>query len=273
MKDCKFIDFHIHYMPNFVSGDEILRKMDVAGIEKSVVLAIPDHPRYSGMGHTGTNEEVEQLVRLHPDRLVGGVYIDPRATMNAQTTARKYRDKGFPLVKIWPGHGFYMDDPQIYPVWETVNELEMGVLFHSGLLGARSKELPLDVIRSASFNSKYGQPIYLDQPARLFPDIQFIIAHSAYPWTLEALELARTHPNVFIDFSCPSGFEGYNLIRRIQPGHVPWHKFLWGSDSAGGGYAEATEQWLELAETSPLKEHAEDFFHNNAEALLGKIMR
>ena len=130
--------------------------------------------------------------------------------------------------------------------------------------------MPLEVIRNVSFNSKYGQPVYLDQPAGIFPDIQFIMAHAAYPWTLEALSLATAHPNVYIDFSCPSGFEGYNLIRKIQPTQIPWNKFLWGSDSSGnGGYMY--EKWLSLAKKLPLKQHAEDFFYNNAKTLLGKI--
>ncbi|MBT7161317.1 MAG: amidohydrolase family protein [Victivallales bacterium] len=267
----KIIDFHAHYLPETLGRDEILLRMDAAGIEKSVMLACPDHPRYADSGLTGTNERIVELVGSHPDRFVGGVYIDPRNGMEAQTRARRYRDLGFPLAKMWPAHGFSPDDPAIYPVWEVLNELRMGVLFHSGPLGSghnKKPPTPLPVIRSAGFNSKFGQPVLIDQPARFFPDIQFIIAHAAYPWTLEALEESYLHRNIHIDFSCPLGFEGINLMERLQPGRIAWDRVLFGTDSAGGGYEKDTKRWLEIAQRPFLAPHAAAFFHDNAAALL-----
>ncbi len=71
-----YIDFHIHYLPNLVPEEMILSEMDKHEVEKSVVLATPDHPRYTMLNLTGTNEESWNLVSRHPGRLVMAAYID-----------------------------------------------------------------------------------------------------------------------------------------------------------------------------------------------------
>lgn len=264
----KKIDFHIHYLPEHATENEILASMDKNNIESSVVLACPKHPRYVNCGLTGTNEEVEKLVNSNPDRFIGAVYVDPRNVMEAQTLVREYHAKGFKVIKMWPAHGFSPDDPSIYPVWEVINELNMIVLFHSGILGnGHNRNLPLETIRSAGFSSKFGQPILFDQVARFFPDMKIIIAHGAYPWTLEALDLSFAFKNVYIDLSCPLGYEAYNIIKRIQPGRIAWKRLLFGSDTAGIA-DQYVERWEELMDDEFFIEHKEDFFYNNAKKIL-----
>jgi predicted TIM-barrel fold metal-dependent hydrolase len=264
----KIIDFHTHYLPEHASVQDILSSMDKNNIESSVMLACPDHARYHDCGLTGTNEEVEKLVNGNPDRFIGGVYVEPRNVMEAQTRVREYHAKGFKVIKMWPAHGFSPDDPMIYPVWEVINELKMIVLFHSGVLGnGHNRNLPLEIIRSAAFNSKYGQPILLDQVARFFPDIKFIIAHGAYPWTLEALEMSFVFKNIYIDLSCPLGFEAYNQMKILKPGRIAWDRLLFGSDTAGITDDYVT-RWDELMNDEFFIDHKEDFFYNNAKKLL-----
>ena len=77
-----YIDFHIHYLPELVSEAQIIEEMDRHGIEKSVVLATPDHPRYNQLKLTGHNNLVMELAARHPDRLVPAAYIDPRSVMD-----------------------------------------------------------------------------------------------------------------------------------------------------------------------------------------------
>jgi len=262
---------HVHYMPEATSDADILQSMDKAGVEACVMLAVPDHERYSLKKFTGTNKKVAELVKAHPDRIIGAVYIDPRNNMEAQTTIRHYRDLGFPMAKAWPPHGFSIDDPSVYPVWEVLNELKMGILFHMGGSLGVLKQGPLSVIRSCAFNAKFGRPEYLDQPARFFPDVQFVIGHAAYPWTLEALVLSYMHDNVYLDFSSRFGREGYNMIKTLKPEHgINWQKQMFGSDSAGDP-GPALDYWLAQAETEPLKENANSFFYDNAVSFLKKI--
>ena len=261
----KIIDFHIHYMPEIVPSARILNRMDALGIEKSVVLATPDHPRYTELGLTGTNERVLELWHAHPTRFIPACYIEPRNIMEAQTHIRRFYDNGVRFLKMWPGHGFSPDDKMICPVFELINELKMGVIFHMGMMGFRLN-LDLAIRRSTGFNAKFGQPILLDAPARVFPDIKFVMAHTAWPWTLEAVAMAQ-YPNIYIDFSCPSGYDGWNIIDKIRPSRIPWERFLFASDTAGQADS-FVKNWSKIAkENEFFALHAEDFFHGAAERL------
>lgn len=266
-----YIDTHIHYLPNLVSETKILTGMDKYGIEKSIVLATPDHPRYNQLNLTGNNAEVRSLVDRHPDRLIMAAYVEPRNVMEAQTQIDRHYEKGVRFFKMWPGHGYAPDDPMIYPVWEKLDDLKACVILHMGMLGVRP-QLGVKINRMAGMNAKFGQPVLLDQPARMFPNITFVIAHTAYPWSLEAFEMACMFQNIYIDFSCGLGFEGYNLIERLQPGRLAWERFLFATDTAGGeGAGYFVNQWSERMKHPFFQAHTEDFFYRNAENLIKQL--
>lgn len=270
MEFCSMIiDFHTHYQ---ISPDhDIIREMDKTGIEKSLVLAVPDHKIYAGINIDGTNEKCFEYVSKHSDRLIMAAYIEPRNVMEAQTQIERFYDHGIRYFKMWPGHGYSPDDPAIFPVWEKLNEIKAQVIFHTGMLGTCRKCSP-EVNRLAGFNAKYGQPILFDVPARLFRDVTIIMAHAAYPWTLEVLEMARMFDNVYFDLSCPLGFNAWNLIDKLRPLGIPWNKMLFGTDSGGDSEtAESTvKRWKELLKEDFCSPYAEDIFSGNALTLLKK---
>ena len=245
--------------------------MDRLGIEKSLVLAVPDHPLYAGINVDGTNEKCLKYVAQHPDRLIMAAYIEPRNVMEAQTQIEKFYQQGIRFFKMWPGHGYSPDDPAIMPVWEKLNGIKAQIIFHTGMLGTCRQCSP-ELNRLAGFNAKYGQPIFFDVPARLFRDVTIIMAHAAYPWTLEAFEMARMYDNVYLDLSCTMGFDAWNLIDKLRPLRVPWHKMLFGTDSGGDTETAAsiTERWKELMSGDYYTPHVEEFFSGNAIKLLKK---
>lgn len=269
MKYQKYIDFHIHYIPELVPEVQILQQMDHLEIEKSVVIATPEHPRYLDLKLSGINQKVLELTSRHRERLVMAAYIDPRNVMEGQTSIERYYDQGVRLIKMWPGHGFSPDDPMIWPVWEKLNDLKMGVILHMGMLGVRP-QLGTKINRMAGMNAKFGQPVLLDQPARMFPDITFIIAHTAYPWTLEALEMSFMFENIYIDFSCGLGCEAYNLIDRLRPRRLAWERFLFATDSAGTA-EPSLMQWKENMRNPFFAPHADAFFYSNGQKLFEDI--
>lgn len=264
-----YIDSHIHYLPKLYSAEQILKEMDEAQVEKSIVLATPDHPRYTDLNYHGTNDKVWELVSEHPDRFIMAAYIEPRNVMEAQTQIQRYYDKGIRFFKMWPGHGYSPDDPMLYPVWEKLNDLHACVIMHMGMMGVRP-QLGDKINRMAGMNAKFGHPVLLDQPARMFPNITFVVAHTAYPWSLEAFEMAFMFENIYLDFSCGLGYEAYNLIKRLQPGRLAWDRFMFGSDSAGD-MARFVDKWSELMKDPFFAPHAEDFFYNNAKRLIDKL--
>ena len=143
------------------------------------------------------------------------------------------------------------------------------MVFHTGMLGNRPK-LGSKINRMAGFNAKFGQPVLFDHPARIFTDVIFILAHTAYPWTLEAFEMAWMFTNIYLDFSCGLGYQAANLIDKLHPDRLAWQRFLFGTDTAGAPDAAGkfVRRWTEIMTDPFFAPHAEGFFHGNAEGLL-----
>ena len=203
------IDFHLHYMVSDSRfAGERLRLMDEAEVALSVVHPLP---HLSFMGEVcGDNDDVLCLVRQHPDRFVGSVYIDPRAA-DWQDTLHRFVGEGFRCVKMWPPIGFYPDDPAYQAVFEAIEELSLPVLFHVGLT---------DIGRE--YDSKYADPLRIEALLRRYPGIKVILAHwgGLGTWQM-AWALMKTHANVLLDanareWSWP-GSELYRLYKATTP--------------------------------------------------------
>ena len=84
--------------------------------------------------------------------------------------------------------------------------------------------------------------------------------------------MARMFDNVYLDLSCTMGFDAWNLIDKLRPFRVPWHKLLFGTDSSGdeNGALNYVNRWKELMSGEFFAPHAEEFFCGNAVKLLKK---
>ena len=74
------IDFHYHHadVEGFTEG--LLKEMDVAGVEITLLMGGPEEAFWEFKNcRFASNEKVLKAVRDHPDRLVGNVYLDPRS--------------------------------------------------------------------------------------------------------------------------------------------------------------------------------------------------
>lgn len=70
----KTIDFHGHLMAPDPEGEVLIQEMDKNNVEKIILIALP---QYLFQHHCGCNEETAKVVAKWPDRLIGGVYVDP----------------------------------------------------------------------------------------------------------------------------------------------------------------------------------------------------
>jgi predicted TIM-barrel fold metal-dependent hydrolase len=160
--------------------DRLIREMDEAGIDKTVLLALDygDH-----------NDYVANILKEHPDRFIGFCGIDPRRGKEAiRELERCVEELGFKGVKLWPLTGFYPDDAAFYPFYERVEELGVPILCHTGVSPPKTY-------------MKYNRPIYVDKVAVDFPKIKFQMAHIGDPWMSEAIAVAAKNPNVYFDIS------------------------------------------------------------------------
>jgi len=83
----------------------------------------------------------------------------------------------------------YPNDPFWYPLYEALSLSGHVILFHTG-----QTFFPQDKL-------KYNHPLALDEVAVDFPNLSIVMAHFGFPWFLDALSIARRHPNVFVDIS------------------------------------------------------------------------
>ena len=225
------IDGHFHILKRDGFVAETLREMDELGIDKTLLLGLPQD-QWMFMGSVcGGNREVHEAFREHPDRFEASVYLDPREP-DAIETLHRYRDAGFRGAKFHPVAGYFMDDPLYFPLYQELDELGWPATVHCGLTN-----IPYIDGSGRTTHSKHGDPIYLDGVVRRFPNVTWIIAHMAWPWFELAWGLVQFNQNVYMDLSGP--LTQTNGLRKIEregfgwtiPGVNLYERMIWGSDN------------------------------------------
>lgn len=230
-----------------------------------VLLAINDQS-VSGLPYHA-NDEIAGLVHRWPERFIGFASVDPHQGISAVEEAqRAVTALGLRGFKFHPGvQRFRANDPQFYPLWAAVQELQVPVLFHTGttLLGAGEPG-------GGGVQLDWARPIpYIDDIAADFPGITFILAHPAWPWQAEQLAMLVHKPNCYMDLS------GWSM-KYVQPDLIQYantlaqDKVLFGSD-----YPVFTlERWFSDWEGAPFRADVRrKILFDNANRLLGLGLR
>ena len=144
------------------------------------------------------NFEVAELAAEHTDVMIPFASIDPaRGTAGVRQARRLISDFGVRGFKFHPGtQAFYPNDRLAYPLYEVIEEHGLIALFHTGQTGVGAGTRGGGGIRL-----KYSDPLYLDDVAADFPDMDIIMAHPSFPWQDVALSIATHKPRVYIDLS------------------------------------------------------------------------
>ena len=228
------LDFHYHFADTPDALGELLEDMDRAGVERTVLMGGPSDAYwdYKRCGFAG-NERVAEAVRAHPDRLVGNVYLDPRDS-GAGDTLERFVQQGFRAAKLFPPAGFDPNTEAFYPLYERIEHHGLPVLVHTGQTNIRL--LSGDPKVRKATDSRFAHPMNLDQPARLFPGIPFVMAHMGYPHLLEAWSVAHANPNIHLDISGSGPWtDGIPLVYNAVGGRnfipIDFARVVWGSDN------------------------------------------
>jgi hypothetical protein len=170
------------------SPDDFVAMMDEAGLEKALIPAIRmmSYQR-KDMVWDIQEEEVHEVVKLFPDRLVGLCGFNPLEKMDGvRKVERAVRELGFKGVYIHTyGFGIPLDHRLYYPLYAKCVELGITV---SMQVGHSAEHMP----------NELGRPIHLDNVALDFPELKLIGAHTGWPWTEEMISLAWKHENVYL---------------------------------------------------------------------------
>jgi predicted TIM-barrel fold metal-dependent hydrolase len=166
----------------------VIRQMDYAGIDKYVLLA-QDLTTVTGDAVI-SNEEIDRIVHLHPDRFVGFASVDPHRNDAIEVLEKAFRDMGMQGLKLHPSkQQFYPADPKVYPIYEKCIEYNKPVIFHAGMSWEPNTLL------------KYANPVNFEEVAIEFPDLRLCLAHFGFPWVLETASLILKYENVYADTS------------------------------------------------------------------------
>lgn len=174
-----------------ITLEEMLARMDAAGIEKAFLIAAKVGP----LGHRACYHVpyrlVAEAVQRYPHRFYGLAGLDPTEGMKGvRELERAVRDDGFIGAHFYP-HWFELapDHARWYPFYAKCVELDIPVQLQVGQ----------SMIYDPSFPRRsVGRPITLDSVACDFPELKIVGIHVGIPWTDEMIAMAWKHPNVYI---------------------------------------------------------------------------
>jgi predicted TIM-barrel fold metal-dependent hydrolase len=159
------IDADCHVSPtregsNSITVDELLRRMDLAGVGMAVTWLQPPYMREVRTA----NEYIADAMRNHPDRLLGFGWVDPNlGVQRAREEARRCLcEHGFFGVKLnGAQNSFFVDDPDMsLPVVREVADAGKVLAFHVG---------------ADAFERTH--PFRVAKVARMFPGLPTLMVH------------------------------------------------------------------------------------------------
>ena len=209
-------------MRDGVTIEDYLRKMDAAGIERSLLIAVrAGEPAWHGSFEI-PYQQIAQYCDAYPDRFSGLAGVDPtRGIQQLKELDHAVNELGFVGAHFYP-HWFRMppDSALCYPIYSRCEELGIPIMMQVGQNLIYQKDVRLPSV---------AKPILLDQVAIDFPNLVLIGIHIGVPWTDEMIAMAWKHENVYI------GIDAY------APKHLPAslkhymnsygsHKVMFGTD-------------------------------------------
>jgi predicted TIM-barrel fold metal-dependent hydrolase len=181
------MEFPVEYMfkqvPKDLPTDDpisvTLHEMDKYGIE---------------IGLIGVSDATSRLaLKQHPDRFVpSGNIPDPNdVTGSVRALRQEFEEFGIRATGVFPAGTFpqvAIDDPKMYPIYQTCVDLDIPIFCTAGVPGPRLKFAPQEVSR-------------IDVVMYDFPDLVFVTRHGCEPWEKLAWKLMLKWPNLYYSTS------------------------------------------------------------------------
>jgi predicted TIM-barrel fold metal-dependent hydrolase len=218
----------------------------------------------------GGNDRLAAVVGSRPDRFVGFAHHDPFAPDAAAELERAVVHLGLRGYKIIaPLHERRLDDDRLAPLWETAERLGIPVLVHFGPLRYQG------IVAGPNIS-----PLVLQDVARGFPGIPFVVPHLGCGYPRELLHLMWVCGNVCVDTSgsnewmrwMPYDLDLSSLLRRFLD-TAGAERIIFGSDSSwfprGFAHRYLDEQFRACCDLGVSDEDLRLIFFGNAVRLLG----
>lgn len=255
----RVIDNHCHYQKQDGYLERMIEAAAEAGIEKLCLNG--GGPRW----RQHDNDAVLAAAERYPDAIIPFAFIF--LGEDSAEDVRAWHCAGFRGLKTQYPTRMY-DDDEFFPVYEAAEELQMPILFHTGI----SARLPEHDRWDTS--SRYMMPLTFDRIARCFPDLTLWGAHLGVPDTWHASMMMRRHPRVFFDL-CGIDTTGKkwtticNYQELFYMGEEHWGKLVFGSEGSPEGFAPLLRDYRALMDEAGVSEETQHrvFWQNVADAL------
>jgi len=181
-------------MPEDMRGgvpiEDYLKRMDKAGIERSLLIAVRCGDLNVRESFEIPYKRVHDICQQYPDRFSGLAGVDPcRGMQGIYDLEQAVNEFGFVGAHLYP-HWFSLapDHAKYYPYYSKCCELDIPIMMQVGhnLIYSKTRRLP-----------SVARPITLDQVAIDFPELKLIGIHIGVPWTDEMISMCWKHENVY----------------------------------------------------------------------------
>ena len=262
-----FVDFHTHAFPDdlaaktiphletegnikaFLNGTiaDLLRSMDHANIEKSLICSIATKP---SQFHSILNWSKT----IRSNRIIPLPSVHPK-DVNLKEQLRIIREEGFIGIKLHPYYqDFFIDDDKLEEMYGTLVELDLLVVMHTGF----------DI---AFPRVELCNPTRVLKVLEKFPTLKLITTHlGAWDQWDEVRELLIGKP-IYMELSYSLDFLEPQIARDMITSH-PSEYLLFGSDSPWSDQKNSLNLLRALDLEAKLFQR---ITRNNAESLLSRI--
>jgi predicted TIM-barrel fold metal-dependent hydrolase len=164
------------------SADQLLADMDRWGVDKSLVIPYPVVDDYRE-----AHDQIGRAVREHPDRITGAACLYPFVP------EREFRDE---IKRCAEKFGFRA--LKLQPKFQPLNPISS----RSDFFFETARTHGLVVVCHTGDGIPFSLPSLFIVPARKFPDLPIVLAHSGGSiFYAEAIVAAAVCPNIFIELS------------------------------------------------------------------------
>lgn len=201
------IDADTHISPtnengNSISSEELIRRMDYSGVDKSITWIQPPYLRKID----NANKYLFETTSRYPDRVLGFGWADPNLGVeNAKDMVKRcIYEYGFYGVKLnGAQNSFYIDDKDLsWPVIDEIAKTGKLAAFH---IGGDAYE--------------HTHPFRLAKIAKEYPEMNILMVHmggAAFADLSDAcIEFAELHSNIYLVGSAVKDVSILKAIRKL----------------------------------------------------------
>jgi predicted TIM-barrel fold metal-dependent hydrolase len=202
----RIFDAHTHAGEARHSGrrysvDALLQDMDRFGVDRSLVIPFPVVEDWRA-----AHDEIGRATAAHPDRLAGAACLYPFIP------ERQFRDE---VRRCRERYGFTA--LKLQPQYQALNPISSS----SDFLFEAALENRMAVVCHTGSGVPYSLPSLFMIPARKFPDLRIVLAHSGGGlFAGEAIVAARFCPNIYLELSTLAPHQMLEIVREVPAGRL-----------------------------------------------------